>query len=59
MSAAWIKAWFTFATVYTCIALSKEISEQFFACAQWPKFVGAISMVAIAWAARAKLKEMK
>jgi len=36
MSAAWIKAWFTFATVYTCIALSKEISEQFFACASGP-----------------------
>ncbi|MFN2994522.1 hypothetical protein [Serratia plymuthica] len=59
MSAAWIKAWFTFATVYTCIDLSKEISEQFFASAHWPKLVGAISMIAIAWAARAKLKEMK
>ncbi|ANS42512.1 hypothetical protein [Serratia inhibens] len=59
MSTAWIRAWFTFATVYTGIDLSKEISEQFFAGSRWAQLVGVIIMTAIVWSTRAKLKEMK
>ncbi|TXE64567.1 hypothetical protein [Serratia nematodiphila] len=57
--ATWIKAWFTVATVYTCIDLSKIIADEFLCGSQWFKLFGAVLLIfAISWGARSKLKEL-
>lgn len=57
-TASWIKAWFSGATVYTCLDLSKRLGDDFLCGARWPQLVGIILMFIICFSARSKLKEL-
>lgn len=56
--ASWIKAWFSGATVYTCLDLSKRLWDDFLCGARWPQLVGIILMFIICFSAHSKLKEL-
>lgn len=54
----WIKAWFSGATTYTCIDLSKHIGDDFLCGAIWPQLVGIVLIFIICFGARAKMNEL-
>jgi hypothetical protein len=55
---SWIKAWFSGATVYTCLDLSKHIGDDFLCGEIWPQLVGIVFIFIICFDARAKMNEL-
>ncbi|MCG8710008.1 hypothetical protein JHU04_003283 [Brenneria sp. 4F2] len=45
--ALFIRIWFQFATIYTCLTISDQISDIYFSCAQWPWIFGLLTAVII------------
>ncbi|MDN2470923.1 hypothetical protein FHR07_11375 [Serratia ureilytica] len=56
--ASWIKAWFSGATVYTCLDFSKHVGDDFLCGAIWPQLLGIILIFIICFGARSKLNEL-
>ena len=57
--ASFIRGWFLFATVYTCITLGNQIGDHYLDGAKWPWFIAVTLMCSIVWTATPKLKELK
>ncbi|HBE9178717.1 TPA: hypothetical protein KNH08_001583 [Serratia fonticola] len=57
--ASFIRGWFIFATVYTCISLGKQLGDDYFGGARWPWLISVILMTIITWTTSSKLKELK
>ncbi|KEY58868.1 hypothetical protein SRDD_22580 [Serratia sp. DD3] len=56
--ASFIRVWFLFATIYTCITMGHQIGN-FFNGSQWPWLISSVIMIAIGWSTSSKLKELK
>ncbi|MEC5341726.1 hypothetical protein ABRZ24_03735 [Brenneria populi] len=57
--AIFIRIWFQFATIYTCLTISDQISDLYFNCAQWPWIIGLLAAVIIGAVAIGKLNTLR
>ncbi|MEC5320207.1 hypothetical protein VSX61_14885 [Brenneria populi subsp. brevivirga] len=57
--AIFIRIWFQFATIYTCLTISDQISDLYFNYAQWPWIIGLLAAVIIGAVAIGKLNTLR